>query len=362
MESRELRSEDAPPEAAYLLQNYDTTVVVCLAGTCEYVGHPSEQNITNALLRLVRGTGPRVYFSVGHGESDLASERDHGFTALTTALRNEGIELQAFIGPAHHDVPEDARVLVIAAPNRNLLAEELEALERYLGRGGRLLVLLEPGARTNLADLLERWGFGLPDAVVADAQSSPLLEGPQALALVVNRFGTSHPVTRKMSYRTMVLMPGARPVLPVRKPEPADELAGLVYSSPRSWAEQDVAGALSGREIRPGPDELAGGELPIAAAGRYPRAGGEARIVVIGDRDFASNRWIRSLYNADLALNAILWLAGDESRVAIRPKAWTPDTQPLPLETTLSYFYSLAFALPELLLLLGIHAWYRQLS
>ena len=34
----------------------------------------------------------------------------------------------------------------------------------------------------------------------------------------------------------------------------------------------------------------------------------------------------------------------------------------VPLETTLSYFYSLALALPELLLLLGIHAWYRQIS
>ena len=100
---------------------------------------------------------------------------------------------------------------------------------------------------------------------------------------------------------------------------------------------------------------------PLAAAGRYPRGEGtEARIVVIGDRDFASNRWLGSLYNLDLAMNALLWLAEEEQRVAIRPKAWTPDTHPLPLETTLGYFYSLAFALPEILLLLGIHAWYRQ--
>jgi hypothetical protein len=363
IEARELNSADAPPPAAALLQTYDTTLVVCRAQRCEHVGYPSEQNITSAMLRLVGGSeGPVIYFDVGHGEADLASERDHGFSALTSALRNEGMRLRAFVGAASLDVPDDAAVLVLASPERGLLLAELDALERYLQRGGRLLVLLEPRARTNLGELLERWGFSLPDAVLVDRQSSPLLEEAQPLALVVNRFGSSHPVTRKMSSRTMVLLPTTRPVLAVRKPQPDDDLAELVYTSRRAWAESDVEAALAGREIRPDPGELAGGELPIAAAGRYPRPDGEARIVVIGDRDFASNRWIRSLYNLDLLMNAVLWLAEQDARVAIRPKVWTPDTQPLPLETTLSYFYSLALALPELLLLLGIHAWYRQRS
>ena len=155
-------------------------------------------------------------------------------------------------------------------------------------------------------------------------------------------------------------MPGVRPVLPARKPEPQDRMSGLAYSSRRAWAEQDVAGALSGREIGPDGGPMSGQEIPLAAAGRYPRGDAEARIVVVGDSDFASNHWLRALYNQDLALNALFWLADDEQRVTIRPKGWTPDTHPLPLETTLGYFYSLAFALPELLLLLGIYAWSRQ--
>ena len=360
LDAREFNSAHAPPEAARLLQSYDTTVVACRADHCEYVGHPSEQNITNALLRLVHDEPPRVYFGVGHGEADLASERDHGFTALTTVLRNEGLELRAFMGPAEAEVPDDASLLVLAAPERNLLPHELEALDRYLARGGRLLALLEPGQSSNLIELLESWGFGLPDAIVADLQSSPLLDGAVPTALVVNRFARSHAVTRKMTSRTMVLLPGVRPVSAAHKPEPDDSMGALAYSSDRSWAERDVQGALSGRSIRPDGQERVGAELPLAAAGRFPRGEAEARIVVIGDRDFASNRWIGSLYNADLILNSILWLAEDERRLAIRPKAWTPDSQPLPLETTLSYFYSLAFALPEILLLLGIHAWYRQ--
>ena len=250
---------------------------------------------------------------------------------------------------------------MFAAPARNLLQAELDALDRFLSAGGRMLVLLEPDEESNLTGLLERWGFGLPPEIVVDRQSSPLLDEARPVSLLVNQFDSRHPVTAKLSERTMVLMPTTRPVLAARKPAPQDQLSELLFSSRRAWGESDVAAALADRAIRPDPDEPVGRELPLAAAGRYPRGEGtEARIVVIGDRDFASNRWLGSLYNLDLAMNALLWLAEEEQRVAIRPKAWTPDTHPLPLETTLGYFYSLAFALPDILLLLGIHAWYRQ--
>jgi len=186
--ARELKTADAPPQAALILESFDTTVVACQSDRCEYVGYPSEENITNAILRLVRQEPPVVYFSVGHGEADLASERDHGFTALTEALRNEGIELRAFVSVAHPEVPEDAAVVIAAAPARNFLQSELDALDRYLARGGRLLVLQEPGAQTNLTDLLGRWGFELPDVIAVDRQSSPLLEDPQPISMVDNSF------------------------------------------------------------------------------------------------------------------------------------------------------------------------------
>ena len=41
-------------------------------------------------------------------------------------------------------------------------------------------------------------------------------------------------------------------------------------------------------------------------------------------------------------------------------KAWTPNQDPLTLQQTVAYFYFLAFALPEALLLLGIFSWWRQ--
>jgi hypothetical protein len=351
--------EEAPAAARTILNQFETTIVGCVDGHCEPVGFPSEENITNAILRLSRRERIVAYFMLGHGEANLASETPLGFSGFASVLAEEGIEPKGWIGPARSEVPENASLVIVAAPERDLLPEELEALQRYLEGGGRMLALLEPGAHSNLEGLLERWGFGVPPGVVADLATSPLLEEARSVSLLVNGFG-SHAITRPLGSRTMMLLPGARLVIPERKPEPDDRIVALAYSSGRAWAERDVQAALAGRPIRRDPGEPGGRELPIAAAGRYPRGEREARIVVIGDRDFASNRLLGSLYNRDLLLNSVLWLAEDDRRISVRAKAWTPFQHPLTVQQTLAYFYFLAFALPEVLLLLGIHAWYRQ--
>ena len=43
---------EAPTPARLILDRYQATVVACRGGRCEYVGFPSEENISNALLRL----------------------------------------------------------------------------------------------------------------------------------------------------------------------------------------------------------------------------------------------------------------------------------------------------------------------
>src|SRR5262249_26330251 len=158
--------------------------------------------------------------------------------------------------------------------------------------------------------------------------------------------------------RTMLLLPRARPVELGRLPDENDKLDRAAFASKRAWVSQDVALAVAGRESEPAADAQRG-EIPVVATGRYPRGEGdgtarETRIVVIGDRDFVSNRLLEALYNRDLFMNAVRWLSNDEQRIAIGDKAWTPVQDPLTLQQTVAYFYFLAFALPEALLLLGI--------
>jgi ABC-type uncharacterized transport system involved in gliding motility auxiliary subunit len=49
-------------------------------------------------------------------------------------------------------------------------------------------------------------------------------------------------------------------------------------------------------------------------------AGPKGRVVAVGDSDWVSNRSIGLQNNADLAINAINWLAEEADRITIRPK------------------------------------------
>src|SRR5690606_14067337 len=125
-------------------------------------------------------------------------------------------------------IPGDAAVVLLAGPQRRLPDAALAALDRFLARGGRLVALLEPGVSTGVEGVLERWGFGLPDAQVVDPASGPIEGDAAGLNPIVFQFG-DHPVTRGLGPTRMVFLRGARPVLAARKPAPDDELRVLLY-------------------------------------------------------------------------------------------------------------------------------------
>jgi hypothetical protein len=110
------------------------------------------------------------------------------------------------------------------------------------------------------------------------------------------------------------------------------------------------------------PPEAEPGYWPLVVTGRYPRADGEARIVAFGDSGLASNRYLRSLYNLDLVLNAIHWAGDREPDITLRPKAVIAGRLqfPIPLQSTLTMFQGLGLLLPELCLIAGAVLWSRR--
>jgi hypothetical protein len=359
----EVRSRFAE-EAEEELERFDIStanaVVLEYHGRFALVPRATEGALLDGIRSLQGGPRRTLYAAIGEGEGDLASGEPFGFSGLAEALQSEGYDLHEIVLATTPQLPDDAAALLVIGPQRALPPAGMEAIRGYLARGGRLVALLEPGIASGLEPLLEGYGFALPDGVVVDPDAGPIEGGAPGLNPVLRAYAR-HPITQGLDERTMTFFLRARPVSAERKPAADDVLASLAFTGRSAWLDPDPKGVLA--RLRPTPPaERVEQRYALAAAGAYPRPEGEARIVLFGDSDFATNQYLRALYNLDLLLNAVHWATQDERKITLRPKSITPDQDPLTPQQTLGMLYGVGLLVPELLLIASALAWLRTRS
>jgi ABC-type uncharacterized transport system involved in gliding motility auxiliary subunit len=381
----------------YKIQQYGT-IIVEYGGRTERTTTNSEQEVTAAIVRAVEGGQKKVYFVQGHGERDPTSADERGgYNAASEQLKTENFQVEPLQLAQQREVPDDADVVVVAGPQTDLLEPETEALRRYLNRGGKLLLMLDPPTRegsqalTNVVALAKEWGIEVGTNVVVDASGMGQLigSGPET-PLAMSYPG--HAITT--NFKMMTAFPLARSVAPVSGGVDGRTAQAVVETSGNSWAETNLAGLAAGGEVSL--DEEAGdkpGPITLAAAVSLPapepqaKAGGngegakeeaaeedtaadegasdstktpETRVVVVGDSDFASNSVLGLQGNRDLFLNTLNWLAEQESLIDIRPQE--PDDRRVTMtaaQTNRVVWLSM-LVVPVLVFMSGVYTWWRR--
>ena len=329
-------------------------------------GDLNEEKLTNALVKLTRASAKKVYFLEGHGERPIQGEGADGKEGLAQAadaLKSENYQVDQLLLQAKGEVPPDAAAVVIPGPTRPLLPEEHTALERYLGRGGAVLALLDPRAKTDLGADLMKWGVQAGDDVIVD-QAFSVLGRPEMV--FAQQYGR-HPITQGL--REVALFYLARSVRPTDQAK--GQFTELVKSGPDSWAERDLDAffnqgiAQRGPNDLPGPVSLAVAGTPSVAKSTDQEAGKdksrEPRLVVFGDSDFISNQLIDNYRNRDLFVNSVNWLVGDVESIAIRPnQARASRIRQLSSQQFVTIRFLSLFVLPEAIAFAGVFAWWSR--
>jgi ABC-type uncharacterized transport system involved in gliding motility auxiliary subunit len=274
-------------------------------------------------------------------------------------MEAENLVVEPLLLAAVDDVPADADAVVVVGPTHSILDRELDALDRYLRGGGSIALLVDPIVVTNLEPRVLDWGLELGADVIVD-QTIDLFVGPRiGVQLAVSDFG-EHPITEDLENAT-TLFQLARSV----RAADGAEVVELALTSAASWAETDLERFT--RESQVGLDEQTDRRGPIALAvarsfSREGEEGREGRLVVVGDADFARNRHIAKVYNADFFLNITNWLVGEEQFITIDRKTPRASMAQLTREQFATFRYVALFFLPEAILLLGVAAWWRRRS
>ena len=279
----------------------------------------TEQDITNAIIKITREKDKKLYFLTNHGEVDIFSDKVDGARTLKESLEalSYQIENLSFI-QAEGKVPDDADAVLILGPTQPLLQSEVQALIDYLKQGGNLLLAIDPGTRHGTDELLRTLGLKFKNEYVVDRMSALLGDVP-VTALGI-RYSMESDVTKKLT-------PGAATLFYLTsgfdqiETEHSFEYDELVKTDQTTVATSELE-----REINVssrGPFSLV---YEVRGAFEKPAEGEEVSedskffALVYGDSNIFTNARIFQQLNRDLVLNSVSALLRDKDLLNLRPK------------------------------------------
>ena len=354
----------------------------------------SEVKLTARLQQITSSKTAKIYFLQGHGEHPLSASKG----AISQAI--QGLIDKNFITSGLNlaeqpQVPDDAAVIVVAGPQKELLIGEVTALQNYLNRGGNLLLMIDPNTNPKIDTILKDWGVRLDNRLAIDTSGANLQLGPAAI--LVTEYG-QHPITKDFG-KNISVYPLTRPL--EIDPVPGIESMALLKTKPypSSWAEsdqkseklefnegQDLKGpltlgvALTRKLSNPIPTTLpspipTNSPAPIPTNSPSPISttlpspisttsqptAKESRLVVFGNSNFAADGLFEQQLNGDVFLNSVSWLSQqDQQLLSIRPKE--PKNRRIVISTLQANLLTIAavFLLPLIGLGTGFVIWWKR--
>ncbi len=332
----------------------------------------------NLLQDVPRLDGINVYFTEAAGEASRFDRTAPGLSHFAGLLSGLGARL--FTLEWRTGIPANADLIVIAGPIYDLPADHVARLWLYLSNGGRLLLLSNPSveSRSSIAPALPGKGglysllwadLGLrarddvvmtEDIAASDTGIAPEATETTELDLAIPAQGRN-PITQFTTTQLNASDPivqnvsGSLAFFTARSLEVDASIQDfhavpLIFTTDQFYGESSFPAFLKDGtlEFNIGADTPVGA-LTLAAASSNDQTG--ARVIVIGDREFASNgsglqtspaSSAAFVYpdNARFLLNATIWLLQREPVVMEFPTpaptatvTITPSPTPIPSPT-----------------------------
>jgi hypothetical protein len=269
-----------------------------------------DASFQKSLLQLTSDPGI-IYFTSTHGEMLWES----GSPLRTMAIFENILRSQNFrsrrLTALFQEVPPETKVLGIIGPTSGFSSQEIEALKRYIEKGGRILLALDID-QTDLVNGVSNAGDELPkflDAIGLHYVTNPLAHDERFVP--ISRQKSDHYVLTSNNYAqhpataTLKTNSDRFPMISFR--------AGSfeIGSQTADWTFTPLVSSITGSFIdRNGnmeadPDEKRG-NYPMVVAGESKSKG---KIVVFGDASALADGLMKYQANQIVGLDAVRWLS-----------------------------------------------------
>lgn len=232
-----------------------------------------DREVNSRLLDLVRDRR-KAYLTIGHGEVNDPTSID---PSLKDKVRNR--QLQVFrkrladlgydtknLGMIDlaRDVPADATMVIVLGPTQPLQEAELSALDRYLAKGGHLMVALDPQGEATLGSLEGRLGVRFDRGSLTDDRSflpqrGNLSDRRVAMTTQFSSHASTTALSRSIESGLVLVDSGALLDAPfsaelTKDPEQSPHKTFTIRSMETAWLDRNANFQLDDKPGAVGPD------------------------------------------------------------------------------------------------------------
>jgi ABC-type uncharacterized transport system involved in gliding motility auxiliary subunit len=345
------------------IKKYGTLQLV--AGTHENkIEDPTEEKLTNALIKVTKDKSPTLCAVTGHGEKSMSSTEADGYDTVKKSLQSQSYEVKdisLITDVKDGKIPASCDAIAILGPQKSFFPNEVKALREYLADGGRAIFALDINIKggemaPELMPVLNEWNIKATQAMIVDPFSKML--GVDAAVPILATFNKEQPITK--DFQIQCGFPFTRPIEDAGNAASGIKPVWLAQTTPKSFAVTDMKMLATGQvEMHEGKDRMGPLSAAMAVDGKLKdsKASRNTRLVVFGSSHFATNNYQRFGGNLDLFLNSVSWAMEDESMISIRAKEDAPGKVELSQKQGTVIFLLTVIVIPVLIAVGGIVIW-----
>src|SRR5881296_4066021 len=326
-----------------------------------------EQAITSAMIDIVEGKKKILGYVTGHKEPALTAGTSP-ITVLKTFIENENIKFQELNLLDLDAIPPDVKAVMIVGPQYDFSDREMKLLRDFWDKQGRMLLLLDPAAKTpNLRGFVNELGVKPND----DRLMVFLRTGIQELALtrdVQARFLGDSPVTKRLADVRALFFGGTSSLTlePDRVRAANLRIEPLIQAEKGYFAETDY-NTDDQAKLQADAKRNSNTALTIGAAVEKGGSADErvqvnsSRLVAVSNATFVQDNAVTQDQQAlDFVSGSVDWLLSREQLIGIAPKIPKPLTFSLNEEALRNLRWIVLVFMPLIPGVIGTVIWWQR--
>jgi hypothetical protein len=325
-----------------------------------------EQTITSAMIDLVEGKKKTLGYVLGHKEPALTE--GSAISVLKTFIENENIQFKELNLLDLDAIPEDVKTVMIIGPQYDFSDREMKLLRNFWDKQGRILLLLDPAAKTSKLDaFLSELGVRVND----DRLMVFLRTGIQELALtrdVQARFLGDSPITRRLADVRALFLGGTSSLTlePDRARVVNIRIEPLIQAEKGYFAETDYN---TDNQAKLQADSKRDDNTQITIGAAIEKGGSadervqlnSSRLVVVSNATFVQDNAItQDQQGLDFMSGSVNWLMSREQLIGIAPKVSKPLTFSLNGDALARLRWIVLVFMPLIPAVIGTVVWWQR--